>query len=147
MIVGVVVIGLVALWALISPRSVWWVLRSWAFRHPEANEPSDLAYGVSRIGGLVLLVLAVVLGVNVVRQNADDEVEAWCESEVVPALDELSDGGLPTPESVQEVADRFDLELEVDADDTLTFYRFSRDGDEILSWAVSDSVIQDPFCR
>lgn len=49
---------LMLLWSLISPRSQWRILKSWTYRNPEANEPSDAAYGLTRIGALVgLLVL------------------------------------------------------------------------------------------
>ncbi len=57
--VALVAAGL-ALWAVISPRSQWKAMQSWAFRHPDANEPSDAAYLLARLAGLVVLVLLVV---------------------------------------------------------------------------------------
>ncbi|AEV84621.1 hypothetical protein ACWT_3598 [Actinoplanes sp. SE50] len=52
------------LWGVISPRSQWQKLFAWGYRNPEANEPSDAAYMLTRIGNVVMLgVLAwAVLG-------------------------------------------------------------------------------------
>jgi hypothetical protein len=55
--------AVLALWAVVAPRSQWRAMQSWAFRNPEANEPSDAAYALTRLGGVVVLVL---LGVGVV---------------------------------------------------------------------------------
>ncbi|MEV0670691.1 DUF6199 family natural product biosynthesis protein [Mycobacterium sp. NPDC050441] len=46
-IVGVLVGGVMAA----APRRIWWATQSWKFRHPEANEPSDTAYGMTQAGG------------------------------------------------------------------------------------------------
>jgi hypothetical protein len=47
------------LWGVISPRSQWRVLAGWSYRDPDANEPSDAAYTVTRIAGVVMLVVLV----------------------------------------------------------------------------------------
>ncbi|WP_336470697.1 DUF6199 family natural product biosynthesis protein [Mycolicibacterium peregrinum] len=47
-VVGVLVGGVMAA----APRGIWWATQSWKFRNPEANEPSDTAYGMTRVGGV-----------------------------------------------------------------------------------------------
>jgi hypothetical protein len=42
-----------ALWGVINPRSQWRALSAWQYRNPDANEPSDAAYGLSRVGSLI----------------------------------------------------------------------------------------------
>ena len=60
--------GVYFLWSVISPRSVWENLYTWAFKNPEAVEPSDRAFEVWRVvAGICLLgliILAIVIGVN-----------------------------------------------------------------------------------
>ncbi len=56
----VIVPGL--LWGAISPRSQWRALSAWQYRNPDANEPSDLAYGLARLSNIVTLVIIVVVG-------------------------------------------------------------------------------------
>jgi hypothetical protein len=46
-------------WGVISPRSQWRVLQAWSYRNPEANEPSDAVYTLTRIIGVVLIVVLV----------------------------------------------------------------------------------------
>ena len=55
----VVVIMLIGLITLIWPR-VWWKLTRWQYRHPEAVEPSALAFTVGRVAGGVLVLLGFV---------------------------------------------------------------------------------------
>lgn len=57
-VVGVLVGGVMAA----APRGIWWATQSWRFRNPAANEPSDTAYGMTRVGGVLLILLALVLG-------------------------------------------------------------------------------------
>ena len=54
------VAAVMALWAIISPRGQWNALQSWAFRNADANEPSDAAYALTRLGGVVVLGMIVV---------------------------------------------------------------------------------------
>lgn len=44
----IVVVPLLLLWGALSPRSQWRVLQGWRYRHPEANEPSNVAYQLFR---------------------------------------------------------------------------------------------------
>lgn len=46
----VVAMVLILLWAAISPESMWSTTSAWQYRDPEANEPSDAAYAVQRVG-------------------------------------------------------------------------------------------------
>ena len=50
--------------AAIGPRNLWWALRSWAYRDPAANEPSDAAYDVERVVLILFAVFALVVGVS-----------------------------------------------------------------------------------
>ncbi|MED5812407.1 DUF6199 family natural product biosynthesis protein [Mycolicibacterium sp. 050232] len=57
-VAGVLVGGVMAA----APRGIWWATQSWKFRNPEANEPSDLSYGMTRASGVVLICVALVMG-------------------------------------------------------------------------------------
>lgn len=72
-VIGAVAI-LICLWGAISPRSQWEVLQSWQFRDREANEPSDIAFLLQRIGCIIMIVLLVIVGVslaNLTNENPD----------------------------------------------------------------------------
>lgn len=74
-VVGVLVGGVMAA----APRGIWWATQSWKFRNPEANEPSDVAYGMTRVGGVLLVIVALVLGgvviANGLSKSARDKRE------------------------------------------------------------------------
>lgn len=53
----------VGLFMLFKPRAVWWALQSWKYRNPEANEPSDAAYAMSALSGLMVIVAVVIIAV------------------------------------------------------------------------------------
>ncbi|MEV0670688.1 DUF6199 family natural product biosynthesis protein [Mycobacterium sp. NPDC050441] len=56
------VIGIpLGLFMLLRPRKIWWATESWKFKNPEANEPSEAAYGMQALGGLFVIVAAVIL--------------------------------------------------------------------------------------
>ncbi|WP_189335649.1 hypothetical protein [Actinoplanes ianthinogenes] len=55
----VVPLAALLLWGAVSPPSQWRVLAGWAYRDPEANEPSDTAYLLTRLGNIVALVFLV----------------------------------------------------------------------------------------
>ena len=62
--VVIVALIVVFLWSVISPRSQWRVLQSWTFRDADANEPSDAAYTLTRIAGVVVIIVILVAAVN-----------------------------------------------------------------------------------
>lgn len=89
MFVVVLVYGLfviLALWAVISPKSMYWVLTAWQHRNPEANEPSDAGYLVSRIGAAVALVVLVVAGAQLGGAQVRAQAVEDCETVLLPAL-------------------------------------------------------------
>ena len=65
-------VAVLAVWGAISPRSQWNTLSAWQYRNPDANEPSDAAYALTRvvnviglIGVLIMLGLLIAAGVGV----------------------------------------------------------------------------------
>ena len=65
----VVAMALIMLWAAISPESMWSTTSAWQYRDPEANEPSDAAYAVQRVGAVLGLVLIAILVLVVVNRD------------------------------------------------------------------------------
>ncbi|MUL81074.1 MULTISPECIES: DUF6199 family natural product biosynthesis protein [unclassified Mycolicibacterium] len=65
MIIGVLVGALM----VAAPRGIWWATQSWRFRHPEANEPSALSYAMTRVGGVFVIVVALVLGAMLISND------------------------------------------------------------------------------
>ncbi|SER55872.1 hypothetical protein SAMN04488583_5672 [Mycobacterium sp. 88mf] len=56
------VIGIpLGLFMLLRPRKIWWATESWKYENPEANEPSEAGYGMQAVGGLFVIVAAVIL--------------------------------------------------------------------------------------
>lgn len=56
------VIGIpLGLFMLLRPKKIWWATESWKYKNPEANEPSEAAYGMQALGGLLVIVAAVIL--------------------------------------------------------------------------------------
>lgn len=87
-------LGLVCLfmlWTLASPRSQWWVLNAWAYRDPEANEPSDAGYGVMRVGGGLGLVLLIWLMGTMVSNERQRDEQATAERSEAERADLLED--------------------------------------------------------
>ena len=62
--VVIVVLVLIFLWSVISPRSQWMIFQSWTYRNADANEPSDAAYTLTRIGGVVAIIVLIYAAVN-----------------------------------------------------------------------------------
>ena len=61
------------LWGAISPRSQWQRLFAWSYRNPEANEPSDAAYALTRVVNIVILGVLVwqVIGLTTTGDDVD----------------------------------------------------------------------------
>ncbi|MFV8308663.1 DUF6199 family natural product biosynthesis protein [Mycobacteroides chelonae] len=68
LLLGLVVVPFL-LWSILDPKSQWQALSSWKYRNPEANEPSETAYAMTRIGGVVGLVVLVVVGYKMVQAD------------------------------------------------------------------------------
>lgn len=67
-----IVIGVLAGGAMaLAPKALWWIVESWKFRHPEANEPSAAAYAVTRVGGAVLVVVATFVGIGMIQDGRE----------------------------------------------------------------------------
>lgn len=58
-----VTLGILLVWGLVSPRSQWRVLRSWAASDPHRNEPGGAAYGFLRLGSAVGVIGLAIVGV------------------------------------------------------------------------------------
>ncbi|WP_448495582.1 DUF6199 family natural product biosynthesis protein [Mycolicibacterium boenickei] len=56
------IIGIpLGLFLLLRPRKVWWATEAWKYKNPEANEPSEAGYAMSALGGVGVIVAAVIL--------------------------------------------------------------------------------------
>ncbi|WP_066903548.1 DUF6199 family natural product biosynthesis protein [Mycolicibacterium houstonense] len=66
----VIVVGVLAGAVMVAwPRRLWWVTESWKFKNPEANEPSDTVYGLTRAGGVGLVIVALFLGGSIISDD------------------------------------------------------------------------------
>lgn len=61
------------LWGVINPQSQWRSLSAWQYRNPDANEPSDASYALSRFGSLIGLGAWGVLLVMLLSADSPDE--------------------------------------------------------------------------
>lgn len=68
-VVGVLVGGATAA----SPSRMWWATQSWKFKNPEANEPSDTSYGMTRAGGVLFTVFALIFGSVLISGEISDK--------------------------------------------------------------------------
>ena len=152
-IIGLALLCGLALWLLISPKSVYWLLQSWLHRDPDANEPSDIAYLLWRItGGLGLIVFvgmgwALVSGMIADRERTE-AVEA-CERELVPALLDAVPERNATDADLSEFAAAHGLKIDAlaigstpGADDggiSLSYYTFSDAEDRDVMTAIRNA--------
>ncbi|UQE76057.1 hypothetical protein MYK68_05545 [Gordonia sp. PP30] len=51
------------LWAIFDPKGAWRASEAWKYKNPEANEPIDAAYALSRLGGVLTLVRLILGGI------------------------------------------------------------------------------------
>lgn len=75
------------IWQIVDPRGAWRIAESWKFRNPEANEPSDTAYELSRVGSVLALIGLLVCGVmfwNLSRDAEQDRAERATSSSTTP---------------------------------------------------------------
>ncbi|MFT3715788.1 MAG: hypothetical protein QM774_07530 [Gordonia sp. (in: high G+C Gram-positive bacteria)] len=61
------------LWGIVDPKGSWRALESWKYKNPDANEPSEASYALSRVGGVIGLVLLIGMGVMAYNDSRDDE--------------------------------------------------------------------------
>lgn len=52
-IIMLVALSVLLIWGVISPRSMWMKTKAWQFKNPEANEPSDAAYSMTRTASAI----------------------------------------------------------------------------------------------
>lgn len=58
----VLLIGVpVGAWLFRNPDKLWWATESWKYKNPEANEPSEAAYGMSSLTGILVIVVSVIV--------------------------------------------------------------------------------------
>lgn len=75
------VIGIpLGLFMLLRPRKIWWATESWKYKNPEANEPSEAGYGMQALGGLFVIVAAVILA-GLAWSTERDKVAAEAEQQ------------------------------------------------------------------
>ena len=170
---GVVVIALIvcvifALWAVVNPRSIYWTLTAWQYRHPDAVEPSDAAYTASRVSGVIMLVMivgfAIWYGVMTAEVNTEQQTHDNCQNVLQPALSQKIRAGSVTQAEMQNFATEYGLTLTVTSSNTPTFdpthtpvwppaevavptYHFQQNGRDILTWTDDGFWNNDPTCR
>ncbi|WP_433360142.1 DUF6199 family natural product biosynthesis protein [Actinoplanes sp. CA-142083] len=76
LLIGGVLLIAFALWTVIAPRQQWRILNAWRYRDPDANEPSDLSYNLGRAAGVGTIVLVIVLGFVIIRNDNSPEHDA-----------------------------------------------------------------------
>lgn len=79
------IVGL-SLWVAINPKSFFWSTSAWRFRNPDAVEPSDAAYGVSRVGAIVVLISLAVGAVGIWSLTRDEARLTSCKEELLPSF-------------------------------------------------------------
>ncbi|WP_433696872.1 hypothetical protein [Nocardiopsis sp. CA-288880] len=72
----------------VKPR-VHWYVRAWAYRDPEANEPSDTAFSLYRLGAVVMVVLCLVAWVQAFDLSGSDSASPRQERSPSPPAGEL----------------------------------------------------------
>ncbi|MFY0406887.1 hypothetical protein [Solicola sp. PLA-1-18] len=102
-LVVVLVVGVpLLLWGVVAPRSQWRVLAAWRYRDRDADAPSDVAHGVTRVVSAVLLVLLAVVAVRLdAYAGEDDPVAAGSGTTTRTSIDAAPDlVGYVAPEGV-----------------------------------------------
>jgi len=154
-IIAIVVIALF-LWSTLSPKSMYWTLSAWQHKDPEANEPSDSAYAMTRISsfvglGLFLICVAALWSIahqDQVKKDSEAKKLALCK-EILPEFKSLfsKETGIDA-DDFYEFAERIELRGEIDEEDiyypyglytyTLTYEIYDKSGELIASANVTD---------
>ncbi|MDO5063680.1 MAG: hypothetical protein Q4E00_01635 [Actinomyces bowdenii] len=74
-----IIVALIGLWSIFDPRGMWRATESWKFRNPEANEPSEASFALSRITG-VISVIGVLIFIGVLLQGPPGSQESQRDS-------------------------------------------------------------------
>lgn len=87
---GVILAG-IGLFLVIAPRAVWTATRSWAYRDPDANEPSGISFFFWRAGGVALICLGLAMVVFDIVQGVQKSDEEAARMACEPVKEELRD--------------------------------------------------------
>ena len=82
---------------------MYWKTGSWMYRHPKANEPSDIAYGITRVIGGALVLGMIIAIVVVVGEPSESEQEAAAEREEAEERDREEQGLADLQASTEEL--------------------------------------------
>jgi len=128
----------VGIWGVVNPRSLYWTLHAWKYRNPEANEPSDVSYGLTRVSSLVGVVILGVAGVFFFGLSGEQAQAQQCETDQLPPFE---DAWLPQDDRdarLEALAAELDLELTREQSDSGVSYEFM-DGSRVVMSAYQPS--------
>jgi len=167
-IISLLVCAVFGLWAMINPRSMFWSLTAWQYRHPKAVEPSDAAYSATRVSGGIMLVFIVGLTIwyatTTAEIQSEQQAHSNCQNVLLPALKQKIAAGSTSGSEMQSFATEHGLTLKVTSSNVPTFdphqspawppakvavptYHFQQDGREVLTWTDDGSLPLPPECK
>jgi len=168
LVISLLVCGVLGLWAMISPRSMYWTLTAWQYRHPEAVEPSDAAYSVTRVSGGIMLVFVVGITIwiaaTTVQTQSEQQTQEDCRSVLLPELAKIVQSKPVTESAMQSFADKHKLTLKVETFKVLgwdpsptpngtvenipvTMYDFMNAGHLVITWTDNPATFDSgPEC-
>ena len=109
--VALAFVVIVAIWAIISPRSLYWKLHAWQHRDPDANEPSDASYMLWRLGSVVALVVMGITGTMLWSSWQDSQTYETCKAEILGDLKSAYHGKDTTLAELEAAAELHGLEV------------------------------------
>lgn len=104
LLVAMVSLGAVLLWALIAPRSQWFLFASWSYRDRDADEPSKLAYLFYRI--VAVLGIVALTATMFFTHQVDQVIKPEAPPPPPTAVERM--WGTPDPVVVNRVIDPVD---------------------------------------
>jgi hypothetical protein len=73
----VLLIGIpIGVWLFRNPDKLWWATESWKYKNPEANEPSETAYGMSSLSGVLVIVASIVVALLAFTNGSSNDDDA-----------------------------------------------------------------------